>query len=52
MNAIKEEMRDDQRKMTPQERLRAFVNHSRLMVQLSEAGERYRRRFKPRRNAK
>jgi len=33
---------DQSRRMLPEERLRAFVEHSRLMVQLMHAGRRYR----------
>jgi len=42
MDTIKKELLSVQKRMTPAERVGAFVKHSKLLVSLFETGEKYR----------
>jgi len=44
MDAIKKDLLSVQKKMTPGERIGAFVRHSKLVACLFEAGKKYRAR--------
>jgi hypothetical protein len=44
MDSVKRDLQEAQKKMSPKERLSAFVEHSRLLTAMFEAGAAYRRR--------
>jgi len=44
MDEVKKELLAAHGKMSPRERIYAFFTHSRLLMQLHEAGKKYRRK--------
>ena len=47
---LRDELTEMAKAMTPLQRLKAFVEHSRLLVQIHLAGQRYRQTLRNKRN--